>query len=172
MVKICERCGTKLGFLDLNPDNSEELFSYKVLCNKCRKEIYEGKERKEKEKKREENEKQLEGLKEILFISSNLLEGDEIERYFDLITSEVVLGAGIFSEFEGAFSDFLGTRGSSFEFKLKEGKNMAVHQLKLKAKELGANTIISGKIDYEIFGQYNMIMLVASGTPVILKKDR
>lgn len=47
-------------------------------------------------------------------------ETHHITKYLNVITTEVVMGTGIFSEFESGLSDFFGSKSNSFSNKLKK----------------------------------------------------
>lgn len=97
-------------------------------------------------------------------------EGYRIVKYLDVISSEVVLGTGIFSSFSSSFADLTGTRSGSYERKLESGKNEAIRNLERQTREKGGNAIIGIDIDYTTFGA-DVLGVVATGTAVIIEHD-
>lgn len=97
-------------------------------------------------------------------------EGYRIVEYLDVISSEVVLGTGIFSSFSSSFADLTGTRSGSYERKLETGKTEAIQNLERQTREKGGNAIIGIDIDYTTFGA-DVLGVVATGTAVIIELD-
>lgn len=54
-------------------------------------------------------------LNNFLITTGYQFEGYSINKYYNLINSQVVLGTGIFSEADAKFSDFIGSTSSLFE---------------------------------------------------------
>lgn len=177
MTKICQKCGKKLTVLDVYHQNSKIKYDYEVLCNKCYNYVRENSQEFLAKKKEQEEEQKaiikqkLEEIEAVMFVSTSFIENSHIEKYYDLISCEVVLGTGVYSELAAAVADISGERSRMMEEKLIEAKAGAVNGLKRKAFQIGANAIISAKLDYEVLGN-NMIMLVASGTPVIMEYEK
>lgn len=84
-----------------------------------------------------------------------------------MITSELVIGTGIFSELEATVFDLFGTTGA-YSDKLKEIKDKVFNDLINQAVKLGANGIIGADAEYMKIGS-NMVMFSVTGTPVIIK---
>lgn len=116
-------------------------------------------------------EKKDEGLiRQIILTTTNRVEGFSIKSYIGIESVEVVMGTGMFSEFESDLADFTGTRSSSFEKKLRQSKNAAVMRLKHKAYEMGGNAVVGIDIDYTEFTG-NRIGVIVNGTIVSIVKD-
>jgi len=109
-------------------------------------------------------------MKDIIVTSSYFIEGFRISEYIEFISVEVVIGTGMFSEFKASFSDFFGARSGAFQSKLSKIKELAIKELKEKARDLDGDAVISVDLDYTNFTQ-NIIGLIVSGTVVSLKKD-
>ena len=71
-------------------------------------------------------------------------------KFHNLITANVTVGTGFFSEFSQGFSDFTGAVNvnSGMSHKVNKGEAAARSILVNKAKLLGANCIVSVDIDY------------------------
>ena len=97
-------------------------------------------------------------------------EGYRIVEYLDVISSEVVLGTGLFSSLSSSFADLTGTRSGSYERKLETGKTEAIRNLERQTREKGGNAIIGIDIDYTTFGA-DVLGVVATGTAVVIEHD-
>lgn len=82
------------------------------------------------------------------------------------ISTHVVIGTNLFSDFMAGWTDVLGGRSNTYENKLREIYNQAIENLQYEAKKVGANCIIGLKIDIdEISGSgKSMFMITAIGT--------
>lgn len=111
-------------------------------------------------------------MEKILLSTTSQLNGWDILEYVDVISSQVVIGTGIFSDLFAGVTDVMGGNSSSYERQLKDITSTALGQLSKSAKALNANAIVGIKLDYdEISGKgKQMFMLTASGTAVIAKK--
>ncbi len=48
-------------------------------------------------------------------------------------------------------------------------RNDALREMEAKAAQIGANAVVGVKIDYESFGNAGMIMVIATGTAVVVQ---
>lgn len=105
---------------------------------------------------------------EIIITTTNTIQNAEIQKYIELISTNVVVGTNIFSDFSASISDIFGGFSETYQNKLQIIYNSAINNLKLKASELGANAIVGLKIDFdEISGKgKSMFMISAIGTAV------
>lgn len=107
----------------------------------------------------------------IIITTTNSIEGMEIEKYYDLISTNVVLGTNIFSDIGASFSDFFGGTSEIYQNKLERIYKIALDKLKQKAKALNANGIVGVNIDFDEVsgGGKSMFMISAIGMAVKLK---
>ncbi len=82
----------------------------------------------------------------------------------------MVLGTGIFSEWNAAWADFTDENATDFEKKLSKAKKQSFSKLKFKTWEKGGNAIVGVDIDYTEFA-HNMIGVIANGTIVSIVKE-
>jgi uncharacterized protein YbjQ (UPF0145 family) len=75
----------------------------------------------------------------ILISSTESIEGMKIEKYIDLISTNVVLGTNIFSDIGASFSDFFGGTSDIYQNKLEKIYKIGLDKLKRKAQNLSAN---------------------------------
>jgi uncharacterized protein YbjQ (UPF0145 family) len=110
--------------------------------------------------------------KHILVTTTSILEGWEIQQYLKPVSSHLVIGTNLFSDFFASLTDVFGGRSETYQRQISILYNDATEQLKEKAFELGANCIIGLSVDMdEISGKgKSMFMINATGTAVIAKK--
>ncbi|MEB2782802.1 YbjQ family protein [Algoriphagus sp. C2-6-M1] len=109
----------------------------------------------------------------VLISSTESIEGMKIERYFDLISTNVVLGTNIFSDFGASLSDIFGGSSDIYQNKLEKIYKIGIDKLKRKAQQLGANGIVGIRIDFDEVsgGGKSMFMLSVVGMAVKLKRS-
>lgn len=96
-------------------------------------------------------------------------DGYKITNYKAVISGNVVLGTGLFSEFVGSISDVLGTTSTPFENKMEKAKEIAIQKLIIKSATIGGNAIIG--VDFDFFTlNNNMIAVSANGTSVVIEE--
>lgn len=103
----------------------------------------------------------------MILTTTSTLEGKKIIDYKGMVSSETIIGANIFKDLFAGIRDIVGGRSSSYESVLTEAKEIAIEELKSKAKAMGANAILAIDLDFETVGQSgSMLMVSASGTAV------
>lgn len=109
----------------------------------------------------------------MLITTTNNIENGKITKYLDVVSSTVVIGVNILSEFIASFTDFFGGKSGTYETKLNAIFSESLNNLSKKAKKLGADAIVGLKMDYEeISGKdKSMIMVYAMGTAVRISFD-
>ena len=106
----------------------------------------------------------------MLVTTTPNVEGKRITRYYGLVVGEAILGANLFKDFFAGIRDIVGGRSASYEKELQRARDMALDELKQRARELGANAIVGVDLDYEVLGKSNgMLMVSASGTAVLVE---
>lgn len=110
----------------------------------------------------------------IVITTTNSVNNAEIERYIDLVSTNVVVGTNFFSDLGASFTDIFGGLSDTYQSKLQKIYAIAIDNLKLKAVRIGANAIVGLKIDFdEISGKgKSMFMISALGTAVYLKNTQ
>ena len=107
------------------------------------------------------------GGKSMITTTTPDIQGRNIEQYFGVISSEVIIGANIFKDILGGLRDILGGRSGTYERVMEDAKNQALKELETKALRLGANAIVGIDLDFETIGSSgSMLMVSASGTAV------
>jgi uncharacterized protein YbjQ (UPF0145 family) len=105
----------------------------------------------------------------MLVLTTPTIEGKKIVRYMGIVTGEAILGANIFKDFFAGIRDIVGGRSAAYEKELGQAKEIAIEEMKEKARALNANAVIGVDLDYETIqvGQTGgMLMVSANGTAV------
>lgn len=109
-------------------------------------------------------------IENMLITSGFDFEGYRIEEYIKFISSEAVLGMGLFKGFSASISNVAGSESKSLKSNLTRAKNLANKEIKEQAARLGANAIIGIDIDYTTFGG-ELLGVIMSGTAVKVNKQ-
>ncbi|EJL47053.1 UPF0145 protein [Brevibacillus agri] len=104
----------------------------------------------------------------MIITTTSTLQGKEIEAYLDIVSGEVIMGANVVRDFLAGITDIIGGRSGSYESKLAEGREMALQEMKEKARALGANAVVGVDLDFETLRE-GMMMVIATGTAVRVK---
>ena len=108
---------------------------------------------------------------EFIITSTNNIEGGSVNKYLGVINNNVVVGTNLFSDIGASILDIFGGTSSSYQNKLKTIYESSVQNLKVKAKNLGANAILGLSIDFDEIsgGNKSMFMISVSGTAVVVE---
>ena len=104
----------------------------------------------------------------MIIITTDGIEGHEIQEYLGVVSGEAVYGANVFRDFFASVRDIVGGRAGGYENVLKDGKTTAINDMAEGAAALGANAIVGVDLDYEQIGQ-SMLMVSANGTAVRIR---
>ncbi|EJL29914.1 YbjQ family protein [Brevibacillus sp. BC25] len=104
----------------------------------------------------------------MIVTTTSMIQGKEVEQYLDIVSGEVIMGANVVRDFLAGITDIIGGRSGSYESKLSEGRELALREMKEKARALGANAVIGVDLDFETLRE-GMMMVIATGTAVRVK---
>jgi uncharacterized protein YbjQ (UPF0145 family) len=103
----------------------------------------------------------------MILTTTNTIEGQPVQQYLGVISSETIIGANIFKDIFAGLRDIVGGRSGTYERVIEEAKQSAMAELQQKAQQLGANAILGIDLDFETVGKSgSMLMVVATGTAV------
>jgi len=105
---------------------------------------------------------------DVICSTTPFIPGREIAEIKGIVCGEAIMGANVFRDLVAGITDIVGGRSGVYETKLREGRSIALQDMKREAAELGAEAIVGVDIDYETVAD-TMLMISASGTAVILK---
>lgn len=111
----------------------------------------------------------------MIITTTNSIENGEIEKYFGVISTNVVIGTNVFSDLAASFTDFFGGTSETYQKRLDLIYKSGIDALSQKAAILGANCIVGLSVDFdEISGKGKsmfMISVIGTATKVIVKKQ-
>lgn len=122
------------------------------------------------------NAERAERIKGMTITTTPQLEGYRVTQTLDIITAEYVGGMNIFRDILVEVRDIVGGRSGTLQNELRKARKICMANLKAEADDLGANAVIGVDLDYSeisgdgIGGGKSMLLLVASGTAVIVEK--
>ena len=106
----------------------------------------------------------------MIVTTTGNIEGLRITAYHGIVTGETVVGTNIFRDFLAGVTDLVGGRSGGYEKELRNAKDMAIEEMAVEARTLGADAVVGVDLDYEHIGgsSKSMLMVTASGTAVKL----
>ena len=174
----CSICGKQIGMLAANPctaciaemneKHEAELRKQKSLDE----EIAQQKQR-EQEQFSEQQEERKAVIEAILVTTENAPELNITDR-LGIVTAQAAFEINNFKDIVVGFMNPVKGRSSELEKQLDILKERALYSLKEKAHALKASGVVAVDIDISTvtIGQISMLMLVASGTAVVVGADR
>ncbi|GFI72003.1 hypothetical protein IMSAG250_01211 [Clostridiales bacterium] len=105
----------------------------------------------------------------MISVTTPTLENGVIVEYKGIVTGEIVAGINFIKDFGASIRNIVGGRSAGYEEELIEARNNALREMEAKAAQIGANAVVGVKIDYESFGNAGMIMVIATGTAVVVQ---
>lgn len=106
----------------------------------------------------------------MIITTTNSVEEHRIIKYHGIIFGEVITGVNFIKDIGAGLRDFFGGRSKGYERELTNAREQALEEIKERAKEIGANAVVGLKMDYEMLGvRNNMIMVTCSGTAVTIE---
>jgi len=95
----------------------------------------------------------------------------KILKRVEIVTAECAFGMNIFKDLFAGVRDIVGGRSEAVQKTMRDARKTALFELKREAHLVGANAVIGVDLDYvELSNVGSMIMLVASGTAVIIEE--
>ena len=108
----------------------------------------------------------------FLITTTDDIKGKHVD-YIGVVTGEAIMGTNFMKDWMAGISDTVGGRSGAYEKSIRKGKDIALTEMAEEAKSIGANAVIAVDLDYEVLGKDNgMMMVVASGTAVLVREER
>ena len=103
----------------------------------------------------------------MIITTSGNVEGKTISEYKGIVFGEVVSGVNFLRDIGASFRNFFGGRSEGYEDELMNAREKALLEMEERAMARGADAVIAVKMDYEVLGADNgMLMVTCSGTAV------
>jgi uncharacterized protein YbjQ (UPF0145 family) len=98
------------------------------------------------------------------------VDGKTVAEYRGLVFGEVITGINIFKDLGASLRNIIGGRSQGYEEELLRAREQAVAEMEEHANVLGCDAVVGVKMDYEVLGADNgMLMVTSSGTAVRLR---
>ncbi len=106
----------------------------------------------------------------MIVTTAGQVEGREVAEYLGIVFGEAISGVNILKDIGAGLRDVFGGRSKGYEKELTKARNEVLEELQERAAQRGANAVIGVKMDYEVLGASNsMLMVTCSGTAVKLR---
>nr|WP_197551767.1 YbjQ family protein [Trueperella pecoris] len=102
----------------------------------------------------------------MLVTTTDRVEGHPVSQYLGIVNGENIVGINVLRDKGAEFRNFFGGRSGGYENELIAARDSAMEEMTLRAEQLGAQGVVGFRFDYEVLGQGNMLMVVATGTAV------
>ena len=107
----------------------------------------------------------------MIITTTNSVEDRTVESYQGIVFGEVITGINVLKDLGAGLRNVFGGRSKSYEDELMTAREEALREMEYRGKSLGADAIIGVKMDYEVLGSDNgMLMVTCSGTAVKLNR--
>ena len=107
----------------------------------------------------------------MIITTTNSVEDRTVESYQGIVFGEVITGINVLKDLGAGLRNVFGGRSKSYEDELMTAREEALREMEDRGKSLGADAIIGVKMDYEVLGIDNgMLMVTCSGTAVKLNR--
>lgn len=165
----CIDCGEKIGFL--NRGEFDRCYKCSVVYNaKHRDQI--AAERRIVEEQELKDATKLSSEIQAIMLTTESAPSLKITKRIEIVTAEVAYGMNIFKDLFAGVRDIVGGRSEAVQGTMRDARRTALYELKKEAHSVGANAVVGVDLDYvELSGSSNMVMLVASGTAVIIEDE-
>ncbi|NLX82889.1 MAG: putative heavy metal-binding protein [Clostridiales bacterium] len=103
----------------------------------------------------------------MIITTTHTVEGKQILEYRGIVFGEVITGINVLKDLGAGFRNFFGGRSQGYEEELTMAREQALQEMEQRATQLGCNAVVGVKMDYEVLGADNgMLMVTSSGTAV------
>jgi uncharacterized protein YbjQ (UPF0145 family) len=163
-MAICSLCEKRLGLLDAGVDG---------LCTKCHTlrtldEIQRNMTPEEQEAVERKINQDAE-IEAVMLTTEAYPQGLTITRRIEVVTAECAFGMNIFKDLFAGVRDIVGGRSEAVQKTMRDSRRVALHELKKEAHAVGANAVVGVDLDYVELNAGVMVLLVASGTAVVIE---
>jgi uncharacterized protein YbjQ (UPF0145 family) len=161
----CKECGARLGFLSRSEG----------LCLDCAAAAFKAGEGKRLEALQQTQEvtQHREATISAVLLTTETAPNLKITKRIEIVTAEVAEGMHIFKDLFASVRDIVGGRSEAVQNTMRDARRTVLYELKREAHLVGANAVVGVDFDYVELGApaTNMILLVASGTAVVIEDE-
>jgi uncharacterized protein YbjQ (UPF0145 family) len=162
-MATCLKCGASIGFFSGSVD----------YCLDCTVAKYKAGARERVEAQRSAVTEIEPGNADVdaIILTTETAPNLKIIKRIEIVTAEVAYGMNIFKDLFAGVRDIVGGRSEAVQKTMRDARRTALYELKREAHSVGANAVVGVDLDYvELSGSSNMVMLVASGTAVVIEE--
>ena len=106
----------------------------------------------------------------MIVTTTHSVEGRQIDEYQGIVFGEVITGINVLKDIGAGLRNFFGGRSQGYEEELLNAREQSLIEMQQRAQQLGAHAVVGVKMDYEVLGADNgMLMVTCSGTAVTLR---
>lgn len=103
----------------------------------------------------------------MIITTTPSIEGKSIKEYKGIVFGEVITGINMLKDIGAGLRNIFGGRSQGYEEELLAAREAALKEMEQRASAAGADAVVGVKMDYEVLGSDNgMLMVTASGTAV------
>lgn len=103
----------------------------------------------------------------MIVTTTPFVEGKPVVGYYGIVFGEVITGINFLKDIGAGLRNIFGGRSQGYEEELLRAREDALREMQARAAQMGANAIVGVKMDYEVLGSGNdMLMVTCSGTAV------
>lgn len=159
----CSICSRKIGWVEPKYEDYET-----TVCVDC------GPDWKANKQAEQLNAKlEIEKVKaeiEAIMLTTETAPNLNITKRIEIVTAECAFGMNIFKDLFAGVRDIVGGRSEAVQQTMRDSRRTALYELKREAHAVGANAVVGVDLDYvELSAAGSMVMLVASGTAVVIE---
>lgn len=108
---------------------------------------------------------------EAIVLTTETAPNLNITKRIEIVTAECAFGMNIFKDLFAGVRDIVGGRSEAVQKTMRDARRTALYELKKEAHAVGANAVVAVDLDYvELSAAGSMVMLVASGTAVVIEE--
>ena len=108
---------------------------------------------------------------EAILLTTETAPNLNITKRIEIVTAECAFGMNIFKDLFAGVRDIVGGRSEAVQKTMRDSRKTVLYELKKEAYEVGANAVVGVDLDYvEMSSVGSMVMLVASGTAVVIEE--
>lgn len=109
---------------------------------------------------------------EAIMLTTETAPNLNIVKRLEIVTAECAFGMNMFKDLFAGVRNVVGGRSEAVQRTMRDSRRVVLSELKKEAHSVGANAVVGVDLDYvEMANVGNMVMLVASGTAVIIEED-
>ena len=109
---------------------------------------------------------------EAIMLTTETAPNLKIVKRLEIVTAECAFGMNMFKDLFAGVRNVVGGRSEAVQRTMRDSRRVVLSELKKEAHSVGANAVVGVDLDYlEMANVGNMVMLVASGTAVIIEED-